>query len=667
MITGHRWSSRVIAGLLAVMLVPLAYGAAPSNDAGPRAGILAASITPEELRPALLSPSDWHLVPAYSARDQWQGLPSPVRAAYIRAAEGLLHCSWPELKATGFLEYVRTGDRNRYQTVSFARRQQLATLVIAECIEGKGRFMDDIVNGIWTICEESYWGVPAHVGMQRAGSGLPDIEEPTVDLFAAETGSLLAWTSYLLKGQLDAINPLVSARIAHEVDRRINAPNMARDDFWWMGLTPKRVNNWTPWICSNWLATELLLEKDPGMRARAVRKIIECLDRFLQTYEDDGGCDEGPGYWSRAGGSLFDCLELLHAATRGRIDVYAHPRIRAIGRYIARAHIAGPWFVNFADAAARLQPDAPTIFRYGRAIGDSTMMMFGAQIARDQHLGEGILPGQFGVLGRVLPGLFALPALQTTKASDACERDAWFPGIQVMTARSTAGSVAGFFVAAQGGHNDESHNHNDVGNFVVYLDGEPVLIDVGVETYTAKTFSGQRYTIWTMQSAYHNVPLVNGVMQKEGREFAARAVAYAANDDSAALRMDIAAAYPAGAELRSWIRTIRLDRTAGVEVRDAYTIAAAREPVRMTLMTCREPDLRRAGKILLPAPRTGGPARAAEVRYADGAWTAAVQPIAITDPQLHASWGERIWRITLTAVSPAQDGASVLNVIAVDH
>ena len=77
-----------------------------------------------------------------------------------------------------------------------------------------------------------------------------------------------------------------------------------------------------------------------------------------------------------------------------------------------------------------------------------------------------------------------------------------------MAARSKDGSAEGLYLAAQGGHNAESHNHNDVGNFIVYADGQPAIIDVGVETYTAKTFSSQRYEIWTMQSAYHNLPSI---------------------------------------------------------------------------------------------------------------------------------------------------------------
>ena len=119
-------------------------------------------------------------------------------------------------------------------------------------------------------------------------------------------------------------------------------------------------------------------------------------------------------------------------------------------------------------------------------------------------------------------------------------RDTWLSEIQVMTARDKAGSADGFYVAAKGGHNLESHNHNDVGHFIVYIDGEPVIIDAGVGPYTGKTFSSQRYEIWTMQSAYHSLPTINGVMQSPGAEFAAREASCEAADGRTIFAIDIA-------------------------------------------------------------------------------------------------------------------------------
>jgi hypothetical protein len=309
-----------------------------------------------------------------------------------------------------------------------------------------------------------------------------------------------------------------------------------------MGLAPggpsRSLNNWTPWVNSNWLTANLLLEPNEDRRRRMTHKILRSLDEFLASYHEDGGCDEGPSYWGRAGGSLFDCLELLHSASRGAIDVYRDPLVREIGRYIVRAHIHDDYYVNFADASARVGIDGDLVYRYGRRIGDTNMQMLGAWAA-DQKDGS----ARGGDMGRQLAALSNMERPSSPAAAQPLLRDVWLPGIQVMAARLREGSPEGFYVAAQGGHNAESHNHNDVGNFVVYADGQPAVIDIGVETYAAKTFSSQRYEIWTMQSAWHNLPTIGGVMQAAGGAFAARDVSYRSTDPFVEFTLDIAKAY----------------------------------------------------------------------------------------------------------------------------
>ena len=293
----------------------------------------------EKIAKVLVAREKWHPWPTWDERSAWEALPREVRDDLVANGEKYLGYDWPALPATLFLEFARNGNRSRYEHEHFARRRALTSLVVAECVEGQGRFLDDVVNGIWALCEESFWGLPAHVGAQKAGSGLPDFTDPIVALFVAETSESLAWTSYLLGAQLDKVSPLVRRRIAQEIDRRVLTPCLERD-FGWMGFRGGRVNNWNPWCNSNWLASALLIEPDQERRIAAVAKIARSLDHFFDAYEDDGGCDEGPGYWSRAGASLFDCLDLLHSASNGAINVYDRPLVQEIGRYIYRVHIA---------------------------------------------------------------------------------------------------------------------------------------------------------------------------------------------------------------------------------------------------------------------------------------------------------------------------------------
>lgn len=624
--------------------------------------LLSGAYTPEKLKEIILPLQDWHPFPKASEPEEWQKIPEKIRAAYIRQAEKRLNGEWETPKASIFLDFVRNGNRSRYEAISFGRRAKLAELVIAECIEAKGRFLDDILNGIWTICEETYWGVPAHIGAQKKGSGLPDVTEPTVDLFAAETGMLLAWMDYLLGDELDRISPRVRERINHEVQRRILSVNLVRDDFWWMCLQGQKVNNWNPWISSNWLTAALLLEKEPDRRIQSISKVLKCLDQFLNSYPKDGGCDEGPGYWDRAGASLYDCLELLHGASNGRLNIFDHPLAREIGRYIGRVHISGRYYINFADAAAKLNANASVIYRFGKSIRDPDMMGFGAFLAKQQNLGEDYVRGSFGWLGRVLPALFVLDELTKATPKEPLGRDFWLPELQVMGARSFEGSAKGLYLAAKGGHNAESHNHNDVGNFIVYADGYPVLIDIGVEAYTAKTFSNRRYEIWTMQSAYHNLPTINGVMQKDGRDFRATDVAYKSRTKAVSFSLDIAKAYPEEAQVQSWKRALTLERGKQVILRDSYILKSAGRPVQMTLMSWRKPEMAAEGKIKLENPDMLKDTKPVVILYDKSRWSVNLETVPVEDGQLRSSWGERLYRILLTAKQTPLRGESSIRV-----
>ena len=387
---------------------------------------------------------------------------------------------------------------------------------------------------------------------------------------------------------------------------------------------------------------------------RAVGKIARSLDRFIDAYPDDGGCDEGPGYWGRAGASLFESLELLHAATDGRLDVYREPVVRAIGQYIARAYIAGDFYVNIGDAPAKVHPEPELVFRYGRAVGDDSLTGFGAFLAaRRGPYGPRDVP-RYGSLARVLPALLRAGDLAATPSIEPLAGEVWLPDLQMMAAREKPGSSEGLYVAAWGGHNAQSHNHNDVGNVIVFADGRPVLVDAGVEEYTSKTFSARRYEIWTMQSAWHNLPAVNGVDQGAGSVFRARDVAFTPGRDVVRLSLDIAPAYPPEAKVTRWRREVVLDRKKGeVVLAEDWALGESREPVRLHFLTPLRADLATRGRVALSLPgrapvSAGG--EAGHVLLYDGKrFTASVEEQAVTDARLRPIWGDRLFRVVLTA------------------
>ncbi len=607
------------------------------------------------IQDSLLSIDEWHPYPKADERQLWEQLPPGIHKELVTLGEERLHFQWPALPAALFLEFVRTGNRDNYQKQYFARRFVLKDLVLAECCEGKERFIDQIINGLWIICEETYWGLPAHLKLQTAGPGLPDAAEPTVDIFAGETASLLAWTHYLLKPQLDEVSPLISRRIVSELKRRILSPCLKRDDFWWMALAKADViNNWTPWCNSSWLTTVLLVEDDLTQKIAAIKKILRSLDIYINAQQNDGGCDEGPGYWGKAAACLFESLDLLYRATKSRLNAFDKPLIKEMGRFIYRVQISEHYFINFADALAILTPPDTLIYRYGQSIEDPSMRKLGKWTTENQLSKS---PSLSKNLARDLAGLFSLDQFNETEATQPLPRDVWLEQTEVMVAREKEGSPQGFFLAAKGGHNAENHNHNDVGNFLIYRDGKPMIIDTGSETYTAKTFSDERYDIWTMQSDYHNLPTLNGEMQMPGKSFAATDSRHQAKDDFAQLELDISQAYPKVIRPSHWKRTFRLNRGESVEIRDDAQFPQPTEVILNFITVCKVSPSK-LGQLLfeevsLPQERISA---MGIFNYDPNIFALLkIEEITLSDKKLQNIWGKALIRIRLKAHTRLSD------------
>jgi hypothetical protein len=609
---------------------------------------LSGRFTPDQLNSLLIPQQNWHPYPNLNDHELRAVISEDIRNQYIKKAETFLGKNWEILPATVLLDFAKNGNRSRYENIMFGRRQRLTCLILAEIFENKGRFTNDIANGVWAICEETFWGVPAHLGTQRRGVGLPDVTEPTIDLFAAETGELLAWAYYLLGDKLDLVSPLIKERIYLEEDRRIISSFLERTDYWWMGFNAERsVNNWNPWINSNVLNIVLLLEKNETRRAQAVYKSMQSIDIFINSYPDDGGCDEGPGYWSRAGGSLFDYLELLYLATDGKISIFNEPLVQKMGQFIYKAWIHDDYYIDFADASAINQPEAGLVYRFGKRINDPMMKGFGAYLALRQKNGRSNADPDDGSLIRVIPDLLATNEMIAEKPVEPYLADFWLPGLQVMAARSYPDSEKDIYVAAKGGHNAESHNHNDVGNFIVYADGRPLLIDIGVETYTAKTFSSNRYDIWTMQSQYHNLPTINGIQQKDGREYRAENARFTANAKQVKFSLDLAKTYPADAMVTSWNREIILDRGRKLTLSEKYELQSWKEPVKLNLMTAFKTDVSVPGQVILTDKQD--PSRIYEMTYDPEKFNVVAESKEVTDGRLMPVWGNSLVRLVFTA------------------
>jgi hypothetical protein len=611
----------------------------PANLIAVERKLLENSITREQLSRVLVENTEWVKSPAYHNRQAWESLSPEVRNSAIHKGEDALKCDWPVIRATDYLEFTRSGNRQVMEQPQNIRVQAVRDLALAELIEGKGRFIEPLVNGVWAICEQSSWMLSACLNLQKTGAGLPDPDEYVIDLTVGDIGAMMSWIHYYFASEFDKINPNIAKRLQKEVKQRVLDPYYTRNDFWWMGFNGGMVNNWNVWVNYNVMQCILLMETDRKKRADNIYKAMLSIDKFINYYPADGGCDEGPGYWGHAGGKLFEGLELLYSATNKAVDLFQNELIKDIGRYIYRAYIGDPYFVNFADASAKGSINPGLVYRYGKTIGDEALQGFGTFYAQKSNM-SGIVPS--GTLEVVVRNLFDAKEIVSGKSGESLILESWLPESQFVMARDRENSKEGFLFAAKGGYNDESHNHNDVGTFILYYNGLPVLIDVGVGTYTRQTFSAERYSIWTMQSGYHNLPVINGIEQKNGKQYAARKVAFRSNAKTVEFSLDIAGAYPGEAHVKTWKRKYILQRGISFTINDQYNLSENTGKNALHFMTSCKATITRTGTV-----RLEGEGFVLELSYNRANFNPQVENITITDPRLQDSWGNNLTRIIL--------------------
>lgn len=566
--------------------------------------------------------------PAANDRTAWESLPQQTRESLLAMAAEYRKIDYPVLKATQFLAFVRDGSRKAWENPYFLRRKKLIAAAVGCCVSGTDEDLDEVIDGLWLICEESSWVLSAHNGSQHRGTRpakerpLPDVQNPYIDLFAGQTAMILSLVVSMLGDRLDKVAPVIRRRVLLELDKRIIVPFMTRDDFWWMGMIRTDMNNWTPWIVSDVMLTAAMCVQDRLSLAELLTRAARMLDAYINVMPEDGGCDEGAAYWNMAGGALLDALELLWHVTDGKLSFFwQNEKIRGILSYPAKARLENGWFVNFADCDARPWISGERLQFAGEMIGDEQLAALGEALRRSPTYQI----SDTAQMRRLLAETFHPHAVVSAIAQ--AKRDVWLPDLQLRVVENS-----GMILAAKGGHNGENHNHNDVGSFMLYVDGEPEIIDVGNMVYTAKTFSEERYTLWNTRSMNHNVPLIGGREQVEGIEHAARQVQRTADG----IQLDMAAAYPADGAPAAAVRSLTLT-DAGLALIDTIELRSA-EAVTWVFMLRNEPQVS-AGQVHAGAV----------IINCDPDLTCEVTAIPVEDARMAANFPGTVYRLAFTA------------------
>lgn len=570
-----------------------------------------------------------------------------------QAAASDLDQPWPHPLAHAWARYRRDGDREEYQQALFARQARLRRAVLMAALTDQPAWLDQAADGLALACEQLSWCWPAHDEFAAAARlALPQADQPFLDLGAAELAAELAWADAVLGPRLDQAWAGLRQRLRHEAERRVIAPFLDVRDWWWIDGRDG-VGNWNPWIHSNLVVTALGLIDDDARRSQVLATALAGVDRFVAALPPDGAVHEGYSYWWEGAGRLLDLLGWLKQASAGRLDGFGLPAVRATvgfpgAMWLGEADQPGwNWYVNYGDAQAK-QTGEPwhSLYAAARETGDVTA----AHHALDRWpAGQPVFAPEHS-LGRQLAALFDADWADRRRPTGVTpERTGgtWLASIQLMVARQP-NALAGLTVAAKAGSNGDSHNHLDVGAFIVALDGVPFLVDAGRGTYTAQTFGPNRYDLWLTGSDWHNLPAIAGQSQAVGAAFRASQVSC----DGSRLSCDIAGAYdlPAG---QGWRRRVRLDADT-VQVDDDWTDARpSPAPSLWRLIVAGQVDLAEPGRLVVTT--LGG--RRVDL-VTEPAMVPLVEVKGLDDPMLR--WDGRLTRLTFTIDQPGRFHLTVM-------
>ncbi|WP_130860643.1 heparinase II/III domain-containing protein [Gracilibacillus phocaeensis] len=408
-----------------------------------------------------------------------------------------------------FRQFQRDGERSTYEKAYFERRKRLTTFGLLSSIEPENKqYLQALENEIWQICQEFTWCLPAHIDQQKEEQIYVSYQqsqtlEYTIDLFAAETAFSLAEIIYLLEDHLD---PFLIEKIKIEIDRRVLSNFINNGPFHWESAS----HNWASVCAGSVGAAAIYMLEDQEQLAKIIDRVLDSMEHYLSGFKADGACTEGYTYWQYGFGYFVYFMDLLERVTGERYKLFNSNKIRKIAQFQQHIFLSGNHLINFSDAPSFAQP------------------MLGFTHYLQQKFPEVHLPvkeiGQKEIVdhcGRWAPAFRELQWYDVGKQGSNW-RDAnvlWEPSAILMTRFQCNEETYAF--AAKGGHNDEPHNHNDIGHFLLFGGEEVFLKDLGAGQYNQAYFSEQRYDFICNSSYGHSVPVINGQTQFAGKEYQA--------------------------------------------------------------------------------------------------------------------------------------------------
>lgn len=522
--------------------------------------------------------------------------------------------------------YRSKGTRIEFEALYFDRRRRLAALVVAALKGGVEPYLPALEDTIWAICDEYTWCLPAH--LMNHDAAVEGEEYKHIDLFASETAHALSETCHLFQAQL---NGLVVRRVQREIMARVLEPYVTlKRAYWWETCDI----NWSAVCAGNIGMTAIYLIQDSKTLMPVIARVLASMDCFLEGFSEEGACLEGLGYWYYGFGYYVYFSELLKQRTGGKVDILqSSAKARRVAQFPQTCFLQGNHIANFSDCSRNNGIQIGIFSRLCEQFAEIRIPTLDNQPVTIDHCGR--------FASAVRNVVWLNEALLREREEMPLQTD-FLPEAQWMVSRAKVGNKLVSF-AAKGGHNDEPHNHNDVGHFLWIVDGVRWLEDLGAGLYTKQYFGEERYSILCNSSAGHSVPIINGKHQEAGIQHRAQVLAVECTDASDKFKLELSQAY-AVPLLEKLERNFEFDKLQGkLTILDSFEFRESGASVTERFVTQHKPVIVQEGEIRL---ELGLSKQQQLIRYDAKVLKASIQSV---EHQNHEGGTELVYLIDLSA------------------
>ncbi|KRE69490.1 heparinase II/III domain-containing protein [Paenibacillus sp. Soil750] len=522
--------------------------------------------------------------------------------------------------------YRSKGTRIEFEALYFDRRRRLAALVVAALKDGVEPYLPALEDTIWAICDEYTWCLPAH--LMNHDAAVEGEEYKHIDLFASETAHALSETCHLFQAQL---NGLVVRRVQREIMARVLEPYVTlKRAYWWETCDI----NWSAVCAGNIGMTAIYLIQDSKTLMPVIARVLASMDCFLEGFSEEGACLEGLGYWYYGFGYYVYFSELLKQRTGGKVDILqSSAKARRVAQFPQTCFLQGNHIANFSDCSRNNGIQIGIFSRLCEQFAEIRIPTLDNQPVTIDHCGR--------FASAVRNVVWLNEALLREREEMPLQTD-FLPEAQWMVSRAKVGNKLVSF-AAKGGHNDEPHNHNDIGHFLWIVDGVRWLEDLGAGLYTKQYFGEERYSILCNSSAGHSVPIINGKHQEAGFQHRAQVLAAECTDASDKFKLELSQAYDVPL-LEKLERNFEFDKLQGkLTILDSFEFRESGASVTERFVTQHKPVIVQEGEIRL---ELGLGKQQQLIRYDAKVLKASIQSV---EHQNHEGGTELVYLIDLSA------------------